>query len=219
MDYTGVKKGALKLKGDSKTIGKKQKKKEKKEKSKIERGDDTEKKIDEDETAPVVPGTGRLLGSGTTIHGFDTKFLEEVSVGDALLVQHPATQCLESIKVTHVLTNKSMNILEAFSSDFTSTMPYHISKDSKLLKKKAKRDQDEADGDISDEELMRRKMQKDLDKRMKKSIGSRTIKVQQKIYGGGGVTYRTVDKVMDRTMGAEDSLDERVKLGRDKYCR
>merc|ERR1739848_769782 len=108
MDFTGVKKGALKLKGESTTMGEKQNRLAKKEKIKEGRGDDTEQKIEEDETAPVIPGSGRLLASGTTIHGFDTKFLEEVAVGDALLVQHPGTQCLECSKVTHVLTNKSI---------------------------------------------------------------------------------------------------------------
>lgn len=215
-NYGAVKKGALKFKGDKGDL-RKQKKKEKK-KERATQGHVVKVDDDADEVADVISGSGRLLATGTTVHGFDTKFLDEIAVGDSLLVQHPSSQVVEQIQVSHVLTNKSLTILEPFSSDFSSTAVFHVSKDSVIFAKKMKREAAAGSKEeVTEEELMRRQMEKELEKRMKKQ--NRIIKVKKKVYGGGGVTYRTVEKKMDRAVTAEDALDERVKLGRDKYCR
>lgn len=37
------------------------------------------------------PGSGRITSSGTIVTGYDTKFLSELKVHDAIIVQHPTT--------------------------------------------------------------------------------------------------------------------------------
>ena len=38
---------------------------------------------------PIKEGTGTLITSGRTVHGFDTVFAKELEVGDTLIVTLP----------------------------------------------------------------------------------------------------------------------------------
>lgn len=212
MAYNGVKSKCLKFKGDDEYI----KKRKRKEKKKDDEACDANKDEEEGGDAPVIPGSGRIVASKDVIHGLETKFKEEVCVGDAIFVQHPNTHQMESRLVTAILSQRSLNILDSFSSDFSSTTAYHIKKDSIIMERLAKLEKLQGEEEISEEEWMRRRMAKILEKKMKKQ--KKVIKVQEKVYGGGGVSYRSVEKKMDRTMSVEDALDERCKLGRDKHC-
>ncbi|GLD92288.1 hypothetical protein PINS_up000821 [Pythium insidiosum] len=98
-------------------------------------------------------GSGRILSSGTTVMGQPgTRFLQELAVGDALIIQHPKTLTEETRIVRMVLSDVSCAISSAFSSDLVSSTPFQYIKappeeeDKEALesKKKRKRQADEA---------------------------------------------------------------------------
>ena len=91
----------------------------------------------------ILPGTGRLSSSGKyeaeapdfqqninnfmpgiTIQGYSSKFSEELEPGDAIIVFHPTTLQDETKIVRMVLSNTSIGISSAFSSDLMSTTPF-----------------------------------------------------------------------------------------------
>lgn len=41
--------------------------------------------------AQAKPASGRITTSGAIVTGYDTKFLSELKVHDAIIVQHPTT--------------------------------------------------------------------------------------------------------------------------------
>ena len=71
---------------------------------------------------------GRISSSGTTIHGHETKFMNELRPGDAIIITHPTTFSDESKIVRMVLSNISISISSAFSSDLISTTPFRFIK-------------------------------------------------------------------------------------------
>lgn len=76
-----------------------------------------------------LKGSGRLLSSGTTLMGqVGTKFLQELRVGDAVIVQHPKTLVEETRIVRMVLSDVSAAVSSAFSSDLVSSTPFHYIK-------------------------------------------------------------------------------------------
>lgn len=68
-------------------------------KRKLEENGSSESKkkasIEEEEKKPfeieIKLGTGRITSSGTAIHGQFTEFMSQLSVGDAIIITHPAT--------------------------------------------------------------------------------------------------------------------------------
>jgi hypothetical protein len=72
----------------------------------------------------ILNGTGRMTSSGTTIQGHSTKFLEELSPGDAIIIFHPTTLHEETKIVRMVLSPISIGISSAFSTDLISTTPF-----------------------------------------------------------------------------------------------
>lgn len=76
-----------------------------------------------------VKGSGRILSSGTTLMGqVGTKFLQELSVGDAILIQHPTSLVEETRIVRMVLSDVSAAISSGFSSDLVSSTAFHYIK-------------------------------------------------------------------------------------------
>jgi hypothetical protein len=61
---------------------------------------------------------------GITVSGHGTKFMEELSPGDAILVFHPSTLLEETKIVRMVLSATSMGISSAFSTDLISTTSF-----------------------------------------------------------------------------------------------
>ena len=53
-------------------------------------------------------GTGRITSSSITVHGHGTKFMDELSVGDALIITHPITLLEETKIIRMVLSNISI---------------------------------------------------------------------------------------------------------------
>ncbi len=89
----------------------------------------------------IQQGIGRITSSSTTVQGHFTEFMKQLSVGDAIIITHPtryATWCLwyhriiyfmhsllEETKVVRmVLSNVSIGISSAFSSDLVSTTSF-----------------------------------------------------------------------------------------------
>jgi hypothetical protein len=58
-----------------------------------------------------LKGTGRILSSGTTVMGqVGTKFLLELSVGDAIIIQHPTSLVEETRIIKMVLSDISASM-------------------------------------------------------------------------------------------------------------
>lgn len=51
----------------------------------------TEVEKEPEEELRPISGTGRVSSSGTAVHGHDTKFMDEVHSGDAIIITHPTT--------------------------------------------------------------------------------------------------------------------------------
>ncbi|GMF29529.1 unnamed protein product [Phytophthora fragariaefolia] len=129
--------GKLQLKGG---LSLKPAKKHKKKKNKKEEKDEDKKEKKRDREQPQEPaatrlqlvktrGSGRLLSSGTTLMGLPgCRFLQELSVGDAVVVQHPTSLREETRIVRMVLSDVSAGVSSAFSSDLVSSTPFQYIK-------------------------------------------------------------------------------------------
>ena len=126
--------GKLKFKGDS-SEGKK---KDKKKRARAEGGDHSTSSSsraehvvgdeEEEEDVSIVAGTGRITSSGTTIYGHQTKFSDEIRVGDAIIITHPTSLMEETKIVKMVLSNVSISISSGFSTDLVSTTQFRYVK-------------------------------------------------------------------------------------------
>mmetsp|Transcript_20822 Transcript_20822/g.26966 ORF Transcript_20822/g.26966 Transcript_20822/m.26966 type:complete len:212 (-) Transcript_20822:1827-2462(-) len=119
--YSNVRIGKLKLKGMP------LKKKKRKEIGEMDKRFNNNTQLSEqlnDDEVSIQEGSGRIISSGTTIHGYETKFTRELCAGDALLIQHPQTLVDETRLVTMVLSDVSIAISSPFSSDLVSTTAF-----------------------------------------------------------------------------------------------
>ncbi|KAK2194402.1 uncharacterized protein BdWA1_004127 [Babesia duncani] len=176
--------GKLKLKGSAKiAIGKQHKSK----------GTSTRQydSNEGDDHSTNILGTGRIVSSGKTVQGFETKFLEEAAVGDFILVKHPMTLINEEKQIESILSNRTLYIDDAFSSDLISTMQFSLRKIGP---------QEEAESSNSSTKNIKTHS---------------TITVREK---AGMWSYKTVTKFVKNAPTAEERLNERIKMGRDKYC-
>eukprot|EP00435_Cladocopium_sp_Y103_P027128 s3650_g6.t1 len=208
--FAGVKRTALSFKGEA---GREKKKRRGKADTgddvvNVEGGEAPEKEID----VPVVPGSGRIVTNTTTIHGFETKFKDELEVGDTIMVHHPTSLEVELRMVVSVLSQRSSVLHQAFSKDLSSTCEFHIRKDSLKIKEKAKAEIEEDNPELL-QDAASRELQRQLDKRLKKQ--AKTVSVREKTGMWG---YKVVTKKLSKASSAEDALDERCKQGRDKWC-
>ena len=205
--YSGVKRVPLKLKGSE----------DKRQKISGERKFQVS-------AAATLPCTGRVVVSGTTIQGLESKFKEEVEIGDTLIITNPQTHQVEERKVMVVMTNRSLVISEKLSSDFVSTVTMEVRKDSVQLRREvdAQRKANEANKlkkedpdqeDVSDGETLEAAMKRQLDKNMKEEKMNVSFKQKTGTWG-----YKTVTEKVDRNLSREDILDFRSKRVHDKYC-
>jgi hypothetical protein len=106
-DYvTGVRAGKLRFKGEQGTAASKHRtKKRKAQPTYIDASEAQETNLDDEqgnkkstsssnpteehEEVPLFKCEGRAVVSGTTIQGFETRFRDQVEVGDSILVHHP----------------------------------------------------------------------------------------------------------------------------------
>ena len=127
MSYGSFRGGGLNLKGG--LLKKKRKKERDDAPSAAARPTVTAAADDGDEEMQVLVGSGRISTSGTTVHGHDgTLFMRELSVGDAIIVKHPATLCDETRIVKMVLSDLSISISSPFSTDLCSTCKFRYIK-------------------------------------------------------------------------------------------
>ncbi|KAK2194970.1 uncharacterized protein BdWA1_003562 [Babesia duncani] len=208
--------GKLKLKGSAKiAIGKQHKSK----------GTSTRQydSNEGDDHSTNILGTGRIVSSGKTVQGyvtcgdciykillfalnkssFETKFLEEAAVGDFILVKHPMTLINEEKQIESILSNRTLYIDDAFSSDLISTMQFSLSKSSKILFY------------ISPGKIGPQEEAESSNSSTKNIKTHSTITVREK---AGMWSYKTVTKFVKNAPTAEERLNERIKMGRDKYC-
>eukprot|EP00930_Biecheleria_cincta_P088562 TRINITY_DN77810_c0_g1_i1.p1 TRINITY_DN77810_c0_g1~~TRINITY_DN77810_c0_g1_i1.p1 ORF type:complete len:230 (+),score=61.52 TRINITY_DN77810_c0_g1_i1:32-691(+) len=211
--FEGVKRKALNFKGEDHKFKKKRRDKKALELPGQPVDVDAEQKAEQSDDVPVVPGSGRLVTNTTTVHGFETKFKDELEVGDTLMVHHPTSLEVELRMVVSVLSQRSCVIHSAFSKDCASTVEFHIRKDSLKIKEKAKAEVENEDDPELLQDAASRELQRQLDKRLKKQ--AKTVSVREKTGMWG---YKVVTRKVSKDSSAEDMLDERCKQGRDKWC-
>jgi len=148
-----------------------------------------------------VPGAGRLITSGATVHGKDTKFMSEMKHGDFIVVQHPTTFEKEEIVASAVLSDKSIALASGFSSDLISYTQYEI----------RKKPEYRVPDDTVDEKY-EKKIQ-DLSKKIKKEKPVLEYRQKKGMWG-----YNTIKEKLDKEATREDLLDLRSKKNRDKHC-
>ena len=155
----------------------------------------------------IEAGTGRLTSSGTTVQGHETNFMTQLSVGDALMITHPMSLVEETKVVRMVLSNTSISISSAFSTDLVSTTAFRFAKAPKTAP------------DLESEE--RRKKEK-LDALEKESVGTYSsnggsvFAYRVKKEGAAGGYKIVTESVNNATRG--DLLDMRAKKKADRHC-
>lgn len=217
--------GRLKLKGVA--ISKHSKKKKSKEQPASSCTDQIES-VEEEvpvEVPEPQPGSGRIVSSGVTVHGFETKFREEVDFGDVIVLFHPKQLLDEERIVIAILSQRSLTLHEPFSSDIASTSAYRIRKDSILLTAKAekvlKSERTEAaleSGAAASSSTSKTKLQDEVSRQLQKKLDKTkaTFSYREKTGMWG---YRVVTEEVGKNLSAEDILDRRAKkMGRDKFC-
>lgn len=156
-------------------------------------------------------GTGRILSSGTTLMGqIGTKFLQELSVGDAIIIQHPTSLVEETRILRMVLSDVSASLSSPFSTDLISSTAFHYIKapkdddeqenESTLKKRILKSDEKNAFGTYAGGT----EMGTELTYRVKKSG----------VYGG----YQIIREKASAVRTREELLDFREKKKGDRHC-
>ncbi|CAM9762461.1 unnamed protein product [Discosporangium mesarthrocarpum] len=125
---------AVSAKGKKKAKAKKRKQREEQERAAVAAAEGVSSTLDAGTDGRVevefrpVGGTGRMTSSGTTIHGHEAKFMDELHVGDAVIIKHPTTLRDETRIVKMVLSNVSISVSSPFSSDLISTTSFRYIK-------------------------------------------------------------------------------------------
>ncbi|VWU48298.1 conserved protein, unknown function [Hepatocystis sp. ex Piliocolobus tephrosceles] len=148
----------------------------------------------------IIKGTGRIVIVKNTVQGFETKFVEEVKIGDSIILKNPNTFQTEKKIVTSILTNKTLLVDSNFSSDISTQCKYYIDKSN------INNENDHANDinhNLQYAKIINDKPEHDV------------VKVRQKT---GLWSYKTVTKKIKGHLTNEEKLDERVKCSRDKFC-
>lgn len=164
-----------------------------------------------EESLPFKLGDGRIVSNETTVQGFETRFMEEIAVGDTIGVNHPTSMDFEERTVISILSQRSLIIDMQFSTNLISTCPFFIRSDSNVLLEQIKRDEEAQSSRGSIEERMQQKLTENM---IKKQSTALRIRERKGIWG-----YKTTVENIDKELTAEELLDMRIKrTGRDKYC-
>jgi hypothetical protein len=179
-----------------------------------------DKKVAMSSEVETIKGDGRIVSSGTTVQGMDTRFKEQIEIGDTLIVRHPQSLAVEERVVTSVMSQRSLTLHSPFSSDFVSTTEYSIRRDSVWLKssissstsgiKKEERSHgpDEDEADIPATEALQEKLRKRLEEE------ENILTYREKV----GMGYRTVSMKVNNNLSKEDLLNLQIKKTHDRYC-
>jgi hypothetical protein len=199
--------GRLKFKGDTKP---KRKREDEATKDYAERKQSGDEVQEEDlEVVKIETGMGRITSSGTTIYGHFTAFTDQLSVGDAIIVQHPQTLVEETKAVRMVLSNTSMSVSSGFSSDLVSTTAFKFAKAPKAAK-----------ADVDEEAARKREKAYHAEKEAVGTYASDggtmfTYRVKKEGAAGG---YRIVTERTSGEVTRGDLLDMRSKKKADRHC-
>ena len=167
---------------------------------------------DKDEVKPYsLPneyenGDGRIVCSGVTVQGMETRFKEQVSVGDVIQITNPQTLTREERIVSGILSQRSLTVESPFSSDFVSTIEYTIRKG--------------RHGFGTSEEMLLKKEESSLSnppaRPSKEALdeAEKVLTYREKV----GMSYKTVSVKVDKNMSKEDLLDLQTKRSHDRYC-
>jgi hypothetical protein len=134
-EYGKVKQGGLVLKGGLSLSGKKnnnnsnrkKKKKKSKKRKKIDSGNDEKlnnKQSEDDVELEKKIGSGKIIVSGTTVTGINTKFKHEIKVGDIIGITHQSSKGDEVKIVRFILSDTNLSISSDFSNTFVECIPY-----------------------------------------------------------------------------------------------
>eukprot|EP01041_Mallomonas_annulata_P008215 gene8215-16890_t len=143
-----------------------------------------------------------MSGTGTTVHGHGTNFMEELQPGDAILISHPTTMRDETKIVKMVLSGISIGISSAFSTDLITTTTF----------KYIKAPKDQTDEQL-DKEKQKGSKKRDVEEEAYgtyASNGGQRLTYREKkpgAYGG----YKIVHQETEKTMTREELLDQRSK--------
>ncbi len=164
----------------------------------------------EDDDFKVVSGTGLIYTSSITVHGVGTQFMKELAVGDAIVVMHPTSLREETKIVKMVLSDVSIGISSAFSSDLISNTPFSYIK---------------ATPAKETEEGRRAREKKEQEQRQRQEAQAVGTYASQ---GGEKFVYRVKNegsfggyKIVSEAAGGrsrEQLLDMRTKKKSDRYC-
>jgi hypothetical protein len=136
----------------------------------------------------ILNGTGKIMVSGTTVHGIGTRFLTEVKQNDFFIIRHDNIE--EKQKVVLVISDKSALISESFQDERTSE--YFI----ETLEKPS---------EPSPEPEKKKKIEKN----------SKIYEVRVK---RGPWTYKVDKVSKSSEISNEDLLNVRTLRVRDKFC-
>ena len=178
-----------------------------------ENSGDKEKDQGDSDEIVIVPGAGRMTSSGNTVQGHDTKFEEELSPGDAIIVFHPQTLRDETKIVRMVLSNLSIGISSAFSCDLVSTTPF------RYIKAPKEELSAEALEEINNKKIRKRDdMERDAFGTYASAGGEKFVyRVRNKsAYGGYKIVTEKVQKGEDASR--ESFLIKRSKHKADRHC-
>ena len=108
---------------------KKKKKKKKKRKKRKEINSDHDEKLKKRESEDDVElekkiGSGKIIVSGTTVTGINTKFKHEIKVGDIIGITNQLSKDDEVKIVRFILSDTNLSISSEFSNNFVECIPY-----------------------------------------------------------------------------------------------
>jgi len=181
----------------------------KQQKNKVEDSNNKEDK-EENEIVEIQNGTGRISSSNTTITGHYTKFMDELAVNDAIIITHPITLQQETKIVRMVVSNTSMGISSAFSTDLISTTSFRYIKAPKEYREKEK------EKNISNPKGEKLKDEEALAYGTYGSKGGQELVYRVKKEGSFG-GYKVVKEQVSNA-SRENLLEQRSKKKSDRFC-
>ena len=82
---------------------------------------------------PKMQGTGKIMASGRSVTGLDSKFLSEVNIGDLISLINPVKFVEETRKVNAIVSEASLGIAEPFSNSIGTFVNFQIQPEDKLV--------------------------------------------------------------------------------------
>eukprot|EP00981_Chlorochromonas_danica_P002891 scaffold583_cov244-Ochromonas_danica.AAC.1 len=161
-----------------------------------------------EEEVVVRNGSGRITTSGTTVHGHDTHFMNDLSVGDAIIIIHPTTLQEETKIVRMVLSNVSISISSPFSTDLISSTTFRYIKAPK--------------DEVGEEEKTRQEVSRQH-KTEESAFGTYAseggTKFNYRVKKGGAFGgYKIISESTNNSMSREELLNMRSKKKSDRFA-